>query len=174
MDCKSQYFQLYIIYVVRGLPLWYLRFLERRIIMYETGVIKYRIKRMPTELSREEKLNLLISRSLQDEISQRPVRSKITYLLRLLGIPSSIRGYRYVVETIEFVIEHSSEEVFITKFIYPLLARKYGATSERIERDIRTAISHAKADSLYYKAIFNTEERRSNKRFICELAEFIR
>jgi two-component system response regulator (stage 0 sporulation protein A) len=149
-------------------------FLERRIIMYETGVIKYRIKRMPTEMSREEKLNLLISRSLQDEIAQLPIRSRTTYLLRLLGIPSSIRGYKYVVEAVEFVIEHSSEEMLITKFIYPFLARKYDATSERIERDIRTAISHVKVDSPYYRAIFNTEERRSNKRFICELAEFIR
>ncbi len=64
----------------------------------------------------------------------------ISDLLHELGIPSHIRGYKYIKEGIKIIIKNGNSISYITKDIYPLIAKKYDTTSTRVERAIRHAI----------------------------------
>ena len=73
----------------------------------------------------------------------------ITDLLHNLGIPSHVRGYQYIKEGILIVYHSNNQMAYITKDVYPEIARKYDTTPTRVERAIRHAI---KVDN---KLVFN-------------------
>lgn len=64
----------------------------------------------------------------------------ITDLLHNLGIPSHIRGYNYIKEGILIVYRKNNTISYITKDVYPEIAKKYDTTPTRVERAIRHAI----------------------------------
>lgn len=64
----------------------------------------------------------------------------ITELLHNLGIPSHIRGYQYIKEGILIVYRSGNLISYITKDVYPEIARKFDTTPTRVERAIRHAI----------------------------------
>lgn len=72
-----------------------------------------------------------VSESLDLEISQ---------ILHNLGIPSHIRGYKYIKDGILIMYNNEDSVSYITKEIYPQIAIKYETTSTRVERAIRHAI----------------------------------
>ena len=61
-------------------------------------------------------------------------------MLHKLGIPSHIRGYQYIKEGIMIVYNGGKHISYITKDIYPEIARRYNTTPSRVERAIRHAI----------------------------------
>ncbi len=65
---------------------------------------------------------------------------EISSILHNLGIPSHIRGYRYIRDGIMILYDKNNCINYITKEVYPELAEKYETTSSRIERAIRNAI----------------------------------
>lgn len=64
---------------------------------------------------------------------------EISDLLHNLGIPSHIRGYKYIRDGITLMYNNESLSL-ITKEIYPTIAYKYETTPSRVERAIRHAI----------------------------------
>jgi len=64
----------------------------------------------------------------------------ITDMLHNLGIPSHIRGYQYIKEGILIVYRKGNAISYITKDVYPEIARKFDTTPTRVERAIRHAI----------------------------------
>ena len=61
-------------------------------------------------------------------------------LLHQLGIPSHIKGYQYLRDSI-LILYHKPELIGgITKELYPEIAIKYDTTVSRVERAIRHAI----------------------------------
>lgn len=64
----------------------------------------------------------------------------ITDLLHNLGIPSHVRGYQYIKEGILIVYKNGNNISYITKDIYPEVAKKFKTTPTRVERAIRHAI----------------------------------
>ena len=68
------------------------------------------------------------------------VEVEVSSLLHDLGIPSHVRGYKYIREGIMMI--YTSKEVvnLVTKDIYPEIANRYNTTSSRVERAIRHAI----------------------------------
>ena len=64
----------------------------------------------------------------------------IADLLHKLGIPSHIRGYQFIKEGILIVYSNGNSISYITKDVYPQIARKYDTTPTRVERAIRHAI----------------------------------
>lgn len=65
---------------------------------------------------------------------------RITKILHELGIPSHIKGYTYIRESISLIYEDPSLVGGITKQLYPEVAKKYDTTVSRVERAIRHAI----------------------------------
>lgn len=64
----------------------------------------------------------------------------ITKILHELGIPSHIKGYQYIRESVSIIFERPETIGGITKELYPELASKFDTTVSRVERAIRHAI----------------------------------
>lgn len=64
----------------------------------------------------------------------------VTDLLHTLGVPSHIRGFQYIRDGIMIIYNSKNHMTYITKDIYPELAKKYDTTPSRVERAIRHAI----------------------------------
>ena len=68
------------------------------------------------------------------------VEVEVSSLLHDLGIPSHVRGYRYIRDGVMLLYESSSMVNLVTKDVYPIIAKKYDTTTTRVERAIRHAI----------------------------------
>lgn len=64
----------------------------------------------------------------------------ITKTLHELGVPSHIKGYQYIRESISLIYENPEMVGGITKELYPEVAKKFQTTVSRVERAIRHAI----------------------------------
>lgn len=67
-------------------------------------------------------------------------RKVIEGLILRLGITANYRGYEYLIEGIELAVTDAEKLLYITKEIYPELARRHHSTPGRVERNIRTVI----------------------------------
>ena len=58
-------------------------------------------------------------------------------LLNLVGAPTQVMGYRYLVEAICITVRKIEATGMLTKYLYPAIADMFGTTAHRVERDIR-------------------------------------
>ncbi|MFQ6805773.1 MAG: sporulation initiation factor Spo0A C-terminal domain-containing protein [Lachnospiraceae bacterium] len=68
----------------------------------------------------------------------------MNYLLELplsLGIHGTYKGYRYLVFALELALSDENQLLYVTKNLYPSVARRYHTTPSRVDRDLRTVIS---------------------------------
>lgn len=81
--------------------------------------------------------------------------------LEMSGIPSHLKGYRYIKYMLGRLLEDDTLISPISKTIYPEISRLYGCKSIQIDRDIRYAIA---------KSAFS-DRHPSPKSFICVLLD---
>ena len=105
---------------------------------------------------------------------------EISHLLHNLGIPSHIRGYKYIREGVT-LIYNTDDDLLITKEVYPQIAIKYETTPSRVERAIRHAIevSCIRGDLSLMEDLFgfsvSTEKAKpTNSEFLITIAERIK
>ena len=105
----------------------------------------------------------------------------ISNLLHSLGMPSHIKGYQYIRESILMMYDNPDMVGGITKEIYPEIADKYDTTSSRVERAIRHAIevSWNRGDYDLMEEIFGNSvdydrAKPTNSEFIATLADKLR
>lgn len=67
----------------------------------------------------------------------------VTNILLEIGIPAHIKGYQYIREGIVMAFYDRNMLHYITKFLYPAIAKKYKTTASSVERTIRHAIEVA-------------------------------
>ncbi len=82
--------------------------------------------------------NINISLITQDKITQS--ESYASFILKNIGIQSSVKGYYYLKSAIILCIEDKERMESITKTLYPYIAKMYDTTSCNVERSIRYAI----------------------------------
>ena len=70
-------------------------------------------------------------------------KAVIRQLLKELGIPTSVKGYRYSVTAIMLLMKDPSLADGITKQLYPQTARLCNSTPSRVERAIRHGVECA-------------------------------
>ncbi len=128
------------------------------------------------ELSNKE---LVKTNELNDE--EREVHVAISKLLHQLGIPSHIKGYTYIRESVFLFYKNSDSYGGITKEIYPEVAIKYSTTASRVERAIRHAIevSWTRGDYDLMEEIFGNSvafdrAKPTNSEFIATIADRLR
>lgn len=132
-----------------------------------------------TESVLEERIMDIVNQ--KDEImlaKNGKIELEVSTLLHEMGIPSHIRGYKYIREGV--LILYSSDDVvtLVTKEVYPQIALKYETTPSRVERAIRHAIelSWARGDLKLMENIFGNSvdfdrSRPTNAEFLTAIAD---
>ncbi len=135
----------------------------------------------PANMEILEKRILDIMNLSVEEKKDRNVELAISKLLHSLGIPSHIRGYQYIRESVYMMYENPDMLGGVTKWIYPELASKYDTTSSRVERAIRHAIEVSWArgdydlmDELFGHSVDFDKSKPTNSEFIMTLADNLR
>lgn len=102
---------------------------------------------------------------------------EVSELLHNLGIPSHIRGYKYIRDSI-ILIYNDDKISYITKELYPKIAERYDTTSSRVERAIRHAIeigcmrgNLSLMDDLFGFSISCEKDKPTNSEFISTIAD---
>ncbi|MBQ8982297.1 MAG: sporulation transcription factor Spo0A [Lachnospiraceae bacterium] len=109
------------------------------------------------------------------------LNSDVTDVLRRVGMPAHIKGYQYIRTGIIMAVQDITILNYITKLLYPTIAKQYSTTPSSVERAIRHAIevTWSRGNSDAIREIFcNTswaEQRKpTNSEFIAQIADQFR
>lgn len=114
----------------------------------------------------------------QEDKAEESMYNRTSELLHKLGVPGHIKGYQYLREAIIYMVKKErTENLSITKEIYPAVAKEFNTTASRTERAIRHAIEVA-WEKTYNKnlisEIFGDENRPTNFEAIATIAEYLK
>lgn len=105
----------------------------------------------------------------------------VTDFIHELGVPAHIKGYQYIRSAIMMVVENMDLLNFITKQLYPEIAKAYNTTASRVERAIRHSIEVAWSrgkpeimNDIFGYTIHTGKGKPTNSEFIAMVADRIR
>lgn len=105
----------------------------------------------------------------------------VTNLLLEIGIPAHIKGYQYIREGIMLSFYDKNMLHYITKCLYPTIAKKYKTISSSVERTIRHAIEVAfrrgnrqVLEEIFSNTICSKKTKPTNSEFIALLTDKLR
>ena len=157
----------------------------------ELGAEYYIVKPFDAELIvkriRQLKEQLILSSSkavhsiLTKGSSSQNLEVKVTAILHEVGVPAHIRGYHYMREAILMATGTPEILNYITKELYPAIAKKANTTPSRVERAIRHAIEVAWSrgkvdvlDKLFGYTINTHKGKPTNSEFIALISDRLR
>lgn len=147
----------------------------------EIGVNYYLLKPYNLEALESHIKSIVKSKSNKLTVSDKDLKQAITSLLHSLGIPSHIKGYLYIRDSIDLMYNNPSMIGAITKELYPEIAERYDTTSSRVERAIRHAIEvswnrgdYDVMESLFGNSVDYDRAKPTNSEFIATLADKLR
>ncbi|WP_317853874.1 sporulation transcription factor Spo0A [Chakrabartyella piscis] len=156
----------------------------------ELGASYYMVKPFDTDALTERIRHLMqekpavksASSFLQTQPTQTyDLETKVTNILHEIGVPAHIRGYHYMREAIIMSVDDMDVLNYITKELYPSIAKKCNTTPSRVERAIRHAIEVAwnrgkvdAIDALFGYTINNHKGKPTNSEFIALIADRLR
>lgn len=79
-------------------------------------------------------------------------REKIENVLMEMCMPCGIKGFKYIVDAVEYIDEHG-ENISVTKQLYPDIAKKNDTTSSKVERAIRHAFETVRGKKEKYDVV---------------------
>ena len=138
----------------------------------------YMIKPFSME-SLEKRILELMNENI-NQVQEEPsnVLLSISNLLHSLGMPSHIKGYQYIRDSILMMYDNPEMVGGITKEIYPEVADKYETTSSRVERAIRHAIEVAwnrgkieNINDIFGLPVYDSNDKPTNGEFIALVAD---
>lgn len=105
----------------------------------------------------------------------------VTECIHELGVPAHIKGYHYLRTAIMMVVKDMDLLNYITKELYPEIAKAYQTTSSRVERAIRHSIEVAwtrgkpqTMNDIFGYTINTGKGKPTNSEFIAMIADRIR
>lgn len=105
----------------------------------------------------------------------------VTEYIHELGVPAHIKGYHYLRTAIMMVVKDMDLLNYITKELYPEIAKAYQTTSSRVERAIRHSIEVAwtrgkpqTMNEVFGYTINTGKGKPTNSEFIAMVADRIR
>ena len=117
----------------------------------------------------------------KDDKKTYDLEALVTDFIHELGVPAHIKGYQYVRTAIMMVVENMELLNYITKQLYPVIAKKYSTTSSRVERAIRHSIEVAWSrgrpetmNQIFGYTIDTGKGKPTNSEFIAMVADRIR
>ncbi len=109
------------------------------------------------------------------------LETDVTEIIREIGIPAHIKGYQYIREGIIMAVDDINMLNYITKLLYPTIAKKYKTTSSSVERAIRHAIEVAWSrgkievlEDMFGYTISAGKGKPTNSEFIALIADKLR
>lgn len=106
------------------------------------------------------------------------LESEITDVMRRIGVPAHIKGYQYIRTGIIMAVHDIAVLNYITKLLYPSIAKEYNTTASSVERAIRHAIEVAwtRGDPNVLESIFGhtvsmNRRKPTNSEFIAQIAD---
>ena len=102
---------------------------------------------------------------------------RIERLMSDIGITTNYKGYYYLTDALQMCLNSENRRLKITKEIYPQVATRHGATSYRVEQNIRFAKEHSfstRRDKLEEIAGSSLEKIPSNTEFLAMLTEHLK
>lgn len=124
----------------------------------------------------EENSTIHISRNEPLNLEQ-----EITNIIHEIGVPAHIKGYMYLREAIQMVVNNIELLSAVTKELYPSIAKKFNTTASRVERAIRHAIevawSRGQVDTInriFGYTVSNGKGKPTNSEFIAMVADKLR
>ena len=123
--------------------------------------------------------DILVNNS--DGFTEMEPQRRITKILHTLGVPSHIKGYAYIRESICIMLKSNEMAGGITKEIYPEVARKFNSTPSRVERAIRHAIEiswnrgdYETMEEIFGHSVDYDKAKPTNSEFISTIADRIK
>ena len=112
--------------------------LERKI----NAVMRYCLADDPASRAKaQEEIRALMTKKNADR------RTDPEYIFRSIlldiGVPDRVTGHSYLLAATAMCLQDNTASQRITSYLYPVLAKKFGVTSSRVERAIRLAIESA-------------------------------
>ena len=105
---------------------------------------------------------------------------EIVDLLRSIGVPVKMVGYKYLRDAISIVINSIDSVMSITKTIYPEIATNYETSPGNVERNIRYVIeatwlkaTDSKFEENFLKIFSRLSKKPTNTEFILMCSEYI-
>ena len=142
------------------------------------GIDYYMLKPISFDNLEKRILNLNLNKIKDRLFNQEAI---VADMLHKLGIPSHVRGYQYIKEGVLIVYKGGNRISYITKDVYPEIARKYGTTPTRVERAIRHAIeiSWSRGDMGLMEETFGNSlnvnrDKPTNAEYLTTLADKLR
>lgn len=117
------------------------------------------------------------SRSMQnetEEVKDYSVERVTAEVLKEIGVPANLNGYKYLKAAILVCIE-TQDDLQVTRKLYPMLARKFNTRASSIEHGIYNAIEVAwkRGDSKIHFEIFGNYMKPSAEEMIFTLKEYV-
>ena len=138
------------------------------------------IKKQESSAEITDNLTCLTEKYLNHRIDN-TIESDVTDIIRDIGIPANIKGYQYIREGIIMAVHDVNMLNYITKLLYPTIAKKYKTTSSSVERAIRHAIevawSRGQIDTindLFGYTVNAGKGKPTNSEFIALIADKLR
>ncbi|MDE7366632.1 MAG: sporulation transcription factor Spo0A, partial [Lachnospiraceae bacterium] len=149
---------------------------------FDNQILRRRMKQiLMSHESAEEERVLELGEDLAPYVKERNLEGEVTGIIREIGIPAHIKGYQYIREGIMMAVEDPNMLNYITKLLYPTIAKKYKTTSSSVERAIRHAIevawSRGKMDviqELFGYTIHAGKGKPTNSEFIALISDKLR
>lgn len=113
------------------------------------------------------------------EEQRRELRDKvIANYFYAMSAPVNLAGYQLARAAVTYCVDNYASQPYITKDVYPYVAKLYGATSKQVERNIRTFIEATwqrgdieKLNKLFGYTVSQHKGRPTNKEFIALMTE---
>lgn len=155
---------------------------------FDMDVFIKRIRQMFTNTMSTEEVKVQSNMTVRNTLTVRESRNEpfdlereITNIIHEIGVPAHIKGYMYLREAINMVVNDIELLSAVTKELYPSIAKKYNTTASRVERAIRHAIevawSRGQVDNinrLFGYTIHNDKGKPTNSEFIAMVADKLR
>lgn len=142
------------------------------------GVCYYMLKPIDLDILNGRILDLFDEAEKVKYSNDSTIEVEVSSMLHNLGIPSHVKGYKYIREGIMLLYSSEDSMHLITKEIYPEIALKFNTTSSRVERAIRHAIeiSWIRGDLKLMENIFGNSidferSRPTNSEFLTTIAD---
>lgn len=109
------------------------------------------------------------------------LESYITDLILDIGVPAHLRGYYYLRNAIMMTGRDMEVVTSVTKLMYPVIAKKFKTTDQKVERAIRNAIevswergNQGTFERLFGYSVKNGKSRPTNSEYIARIADKVR